>query len=153
MRRYDLISSLIFVACGAAIAAGSLRINVGTFRDPGPGLFPLITGILMCVIAGGVFAISWLRSGSAAREPPGADKRLWHNKSGATVVIMLLYAIAFEWVGFVTDTFLILLVLFKAIAGMSLRASLGGAILTTAIAYLVFKLWLNVQLPVGPLGL
>lgn len=153
MRRYDLISSLVLLACGVAIAAGSLPINVGTFRDPGPGLFPLITGILMCLIAGGAFAISWLRSGSAAREPPGADKRLWHNKSVATVVIMLLYAMAFEWLGFVADTFLVLLVLFKAIGGLNLRASLGGAILTTAIAYLVFKLWLNVQLPLGPLGL
>ncbi len=153
MRRYDLISSLAFVICGVAIAAGSLPINVGTFRDPGPGLFPFITGILMCLIAGGVFAFSWLQSGSAAGEAPRADKRLWHVKSVTTVAILLIYAIAFEWLGFATDTFLVLLILFKAIGGLSLRASLGGAILTAAIVYLVFKVWLNVQLPAGPLGL
>ncbi len=153
MRRYDLISSLVFLVLGLVIAVSSLRINVGTFRDPGSGLFPLITGILMSIIAGGIFIKSFLQSISKGREPLGKDKRLWHNKSVATVVIMLLYAITIEWLGFLTVTLLILFVLFKAIGGLSARASLGGAVLTAAVAYLVFKVWLNVQLPVGPLGL
>lgn len=153
MRRYDMISSLVLLVCGAVIAASSLRIHVGTFRDPGTGLFPLITGILMGIIAGGVFVKSCLQSLVAAREPLGADKSLWHRKSTATVVIMLLYAFALEWAGFLTVTLLMLFVLFKAVGGLDLKASLAGAIVTSFIAYLVFRVWLHVQLPVGPLGL
>ena len=153
MRRYDLIRSLVFLGLGIVIAVSSLRINVGTFREPGSGLFPLITGILMSVIAGGIFIKSCLLSLSAARNPLGKDKRLWHNKSVATVVIMLLYAITIEWLGFLTVTLLVLFVLFKTIGELSPTASLGGAVLAAAVAYLVFKVWLNVQLPVGPLGL
>ncbi len=153
MRRYDLISSLVFLVLGVVIAVSSLRMNVGSFRDPGSGLFPLITGILMCVIAGGIFIKSCVQSLSAARNPLGKDKRLWHNKSVSTVVIMLLYAITIEWLGFLTVTLVILFVLFKMVGDLSARASLGGAVLAAAAAYLVFKVWLNVQLPVGPLGL
>lgn len=153
MRRYDLISSLVFLVLGVVIAASAVRINVGTFREPGSGLFPLITGILMSVIAGGIFVNSCLQSLSATRHPLGKDKRLWHNKSVATVVIMLLYAVAIEWLGFLTVTLVILFVLFKMVGELSARASLGGAVLAAAAAYLVFKVWLNVQLPVGPLGL
>ncbi len=153
MRRYDLISSLVFLVLGVVIAVSSLRMNVGSFRDPGSGLFPLITGILMSVVAGGIFIKSCLQSLSATRHPLGKDKRQWHNKSVATVVIMLLYAITIEWLGFLTVTLLILFVLFKTIGELSARASLGGAVLAAAVAYLVFKVWLNVQLPVGPLGL
>jgi len=153
MRRYDLISSLVFLVLGVVVAVSSARMNVGSFRDPGSGLFPLITGILMCVIAGGIIIKSRLQSLSAARNPLGKDKRLWHNKSVSTVVIMLLYAITIEWLGFLTVTLVILFVLFKMVGDLSARASLGGAVLAAAAAYLVFKVWLNVQLPVGPLGL
>jgi putative tricarboxylic transport membrane protein len=152
MRRYDLISSLVFLVCGIVITVSSLRIHVGTFGNPGPGLFPLITGILMGIISGGMFIKSYLKSTSAGQEPLGEDKRLWHNKCVATVVIMLLYAITIDWLGFLTVTLLVLFVLYKAVGGLSLKTSLGGAIATAAIAYLLFKVWLNVQLPVGPLG-
>jgi len=68
------------------------------------------------------------------------------------MVIMLLYAISIDWLGFLTVTLLVLFTLFKAIGELSIKVSLGGAILTAAVAYLLFKVWLNVQLPVGPLG-
>jgi putative tricarboxylic transport membrane protein len=152
MRRYDQISSLVFLVCGIFITVSSLRIRIGTFGDPGPGLFPLITGILMGVISGGMFIKSYLQSASAGQEPLGADKKLWHNKSVATVVIMLLYAIAIDWLGFLTVTLVGLFILYKAVGNLSLKVSLGGAIVTAAIAYLLFKVWLNVQLPAGPLG-
>lgn len=153
MRRYDLISSLVFLVAGVVIALSSLRIHVGTFRDPGPGLFPLITGILMGSIAGLIFVRSCVLAAVSGQERSGKDGRLWHNKSVATVVIMLLYAAAIEWLGFLTVTLAVLLVLFKGIGELGWKASIGGAILAAAVAYLVFKLWLNVQLPAGPLGL
>lgn len=152
MRRYDLISSLVFLVCGVFIAISALRIHIGTIGDPGPGLFPLITGILMGVIAGGMFIKSYLQSASAGQEPLGADKKLWHNKSVTTVVIMFLYAIAIDWLGFLTVTLVGLFILYKAVGNLSLKVSLGGAIVTAVIAYLLFKVWLNVQLPAGPLG-
>jgi putative tricarboxylic transport membrane protein len=152
VRRDDLISSLVFLVFGVIATFASLRINTGTLRDPGPGLFPLITGILIGIAAGGMFVKYYLQSHPAVQPPPGARGKLWHNKPAATVAIMLLYALTIEWLGFLTVTLLLLFVLFKAVGSLSLKASLGGAILTAAIAYLLFKVALNVQLPVGPLG-
>jgi len=153
MRRYDMISSLVFLVCGVMITVISLRLHVGTFRDPGSGLFPLITGILMGIVAGGIFIRAHLRSISTGQKPLGEDKRLWHNKPAAAMMIMLLYAITIDWLGFLTVTLLILFILFKAVGKLSIKVSLGGAILTAAISYLLFRVWLNVQLPVGPLGI
>jgi putative tricarboxylic transport membrane protein len=152
MQRRDLISSLVFLVCGVIITLSCLRLPVGTFSDPGPGLFPLITGILMGIISSGVLIKSYRQSNSAGRERLGEDKRLWHNKAVATVMIMFLYAIAIDQLGFLTVTFVMLFILYKAIGDLSLRASLGGAVVTAVMAYVVFKVWLNVQLPVGPLG-
>ena len=149
MRRYDLISSLVFLVAGIAIAAGSLKLPVGSLSDPGPGLFPLITGILTALVAGAIFVVALL----SASGPLGGDKGLWHAKPVITVAIMLCYAFALEWLGFLTVTLVALFVLFKAIGNLSFKASLGGAALAAGVAYLVFALWLKVQLPAGPLGL
>lgn len=152
MRRYDLISSLVFLLFGVFITIGSLRLSVGTFNNPGPGLFPLITGVLISMISGGVFINSYLRSISAAREPPGADMKLWHNKPVAVLVAMFLYAVFMDWLGFLIITLLMLFYLYRFIGDLSLKTSLGGTIATAVSAYILFKVWLNVQLPMGPLG-
>ena len=153
MRKNDLISSLAFLICGISITLFSLlRISTGTFGNPGSGLFPLITGILLTIIAGIVFITSFRQSNAAANEPPGADMRLGHIKPAATVIIMFLYAITIDWVGFITASLILLFFLYKAIGNLSVKVSIGGSVLTTVIAYLIFKVWLNVQLPTGPLG-
>lgn len=152
MRRYDLISSLVFLLFGVFITISSLRLNVGAFNNPGPGLFPLITGILTILISGGMFIKFYLQSIVAGREPLGADKKLWHNKPVVVLVVMFLYAVFMDRLGFLTVTALMLFLLYKYMGDLSLKTSLGGAIATAVCAYILFKVWLNVQLPVGPLG-
>jgi len=71
----------------------------------------------------------------------------------ATVLVILIYAIAFSHLGFFVSTFLLMFFLFKTIGGMKWKASLAGAILTSCCFYLVFKVWLKVQFPEGPLGM
>ena len=46
---------------------------------------------------------------------------------------------------------LLLLVLFKTIEPQGWLVAIGGAIVSTAVAWLVFARWLGTQLPVGTL--
>ncbi len=73
-------------------------------------------------------------------------------KTVATSVILLLYALLMDRLGFLAVTLVLLFLLFKAVGNLSLRVSLGGAVLTSAVAYLLFRVLLNVQLPTGPWG-
>lgn len=152
MRKKDLTSSLLFLICGVSVTLFSFRINTGSFSDPGPGLFPIITGMLLTIIAGIVFVKSFLESDAEVKEPPGTDKRLWYVKPAATVMTMFLYAITIDWLGFITASLILLFFLYKVIGNLSIKVSMAGSILTAVIAYLIFKVWLSVQLPVGPLG-
>ena len=52
MKKFDTISGLFLLILSTAICIGSLRLHVGTFRAPGAGLFPLVTGVVL-----GVFSI------------------------------------------------------------------------------------------------
>jgi hypothetical protein len=69
----------------------------------------------MSIISGGMFVKFYLQSTPTGKETLGGDKRLWHNKSVAAVVIMLLYAIAIDWLGFLTVTLLTLFILYKIV--------------------------------------
>jgi putative tricarboxylic transport membrane protein len=152
MRTYDLISSLFLTICGILITIRSLRLHVGTFENPGLGLFPLLTGILLGLLSGVLFVACLLQRSTereGSRSEPG---RLWRKVIPA-VLLMLGYALTIDRLGFLSVTFLFLLFLFKAIGNEDMRFSLGGALLVSLVSYLLFKVFLNVQLPTGPLGL
>lgn len=138
--------------CGVLITIGSLRLHVGTFENPGLGLFPLLTGILLGLLSGGLFIRSLLESPAEGEEPFWGRERQW-RKVFSTVLAMVLYAVTMDRLGFLFVTFLLLFFLFKAIGALSWKGSLAGAILISSISHLLFKILLNVQLPVGPWGI
>jgi hypothetical protein len=138
--------------CGVLITIGSLRLHVGTFENPGMGLFPLLTGILLGLLSGGLFIRCLLKRPSEREEPFWGRERQWW-KVISTVLVMVLYAVTMDRLGFLFVTFLLLLFLFKAIGTLNWKISLAGAILTSSISHLLFKVLLNVQLPIGPWGI
>ena len=151
MRKNDLISGLFLSVCGIMIVIMSLRFPIGTFDNPGYGLFPLFIGILLSILSIVLFIRSILRSPSGREAPSGGHKRLY--KVIAVIFFMLLYALTLDWLGFLLVTFVLLFLLFKVIGDLSLKLSVGGAIGTSFISYLLFKVLLNVPLPAGPWGM
>jgi len=151
MRRRGLISSLFFLGCGIGITVCSLRLPVGTFREPNSGLLPLIVGVLLSILSTALLIRSSLESFSRKEKPFWGEERKWH-KIVATVLALLLYTLSLERVGFLFATFLLMSFLFKPIGGRGWKFSLAGAIVTSSISYLVFKVFLKVDLPAGLWG-
>ncbi|OGP87573.1 MAG: hypothetical protein A2157_17595, partial [Deltaproteobacteria bacterium RBG_16_47_11] len=119
--------------------------------NPGPGFVPLLVGILLSIISLAILIYSFLQ-GSSEGKVFWRDKKQW-PKVVTTLLMMLIYTIAFPYLGFFVSTLLLMFFLFKAIGGMNWKISLAGAILTSSCFYLVFKVWLKVQFPGGPLGM
>jgi len=63
---------------------------------------------------------------------------------------LFVYAFALERVGFVVATFALLLFFFKVLERQRWVMALAGSLVTAFVTYLVFKVWLQVQLPAGP---
>jgi uncharacterized BrkB/YihY/UPF0761 family membrane protein len=61
--------------------------------------------------------------------------------------------VGLERVGFAPSVFLLLLVLFAGVERLPMIRSIAVAAATTAVLFLIFKTWLRVALPVGPLGI
>jgi hypothetical protein len=151
MRRYDLISSLFWLLCSALIIIGSLRLAVGTMGNPGPGFMPLLIGLLLSIISILLFIRS-LKQSTIQKNALGVEKNGWY-KVVTMGIALLIYAVTLPRLGFLFITFVLMVFLFKAAGEMKWKTSLGGAILTTSLFYILFKICLKVQLPLGPWGM
>jgi len=138
----EVLLALFFAVLGILWIVAALRMPLWEGFVPQSGFMPLWYGAILAALAG---AILLFNREKKAEEPVGK----------ALVVVALLAAaiVALELAGFAPALFVLLLVLFTAVEKLPLGRSALVAATTTAVLYLVFKTWLGVKLPTGPLGL
>lgn len=152
MRRYDQMSSLVWLAFAIYICIESSRLSFGSFHNPGPGFLPLLVGILL-----GLFSIVVFLQAFLSKETEGIVQS-WYSKEKWKKLIWVLvalfaYAVCLEILGFLISTFLLLVFLF--LSGMEPKrwgVAIGGSAIASVSSYAVFELWLRTQLPKGILG-
>ena len=150
MRSPDQISSLVWLAVGIGISITSLKYGVGDFISPGAGFITFFAGTLLALLSLILFLIS-IRN----REPRNGLKTLWEGLSVGkviyVVVLLILYTLTLQYLGFLIATLILLVFLFRIKGTFSLPKTFLLSLLISAGAYLVFQVWLQVQLPKGVL--
>jgi putative tricarboxylic transport membrane protein len=153
MNRRDQIGSVVWGGAGLLIIVGSLSsLKVGSVHDPGPGLFPLMAGILLAGFSGAVFLKAAFQKGVEK----GHLGQLWVGLDGPkvayTIAALLAYTLLLETVGFLLVTLLLFIFLFRRIEPQSWQRVIVLSVLASVGAYLIFDRALQVQLPRGLLG-
>ncbi len=113
---------------------------------PQSGFIPLWYGITLTGLSAAIVANLLLRREPGAKEEP----------IGKPLVVLAALAAAIlglDLIGFAPSIFLLLLVLFAAVERLPFPRSLAVATAVTAALFLIFRTWLRVPLPVGPLGI
>ena len=152
MKKYDQISSLVWLAFAIYICIESSRLSFGSFHNPGPGFLPLLVGLLL-----GIFSLTAFLQATLSRKPqenipPWYPRERW-RKLIWVLGGLLAYAICFETLGFLISTFLLLVFLFRyGIEPKRWVVAIGASALASFSSYAVFELWLRTQLPRGLLG-
>jgi putative tricarboxylic transport membrane protein len=149
VKNRDKKSSLFWVVLGSVAVITALRTGVGTLTSPGPGLLPMIGGLLMIFLALIVFLQAFSRE---AKESEQKWVKIGNWRIWLVTACLCLYAFAFRRLGFSIATFLLLGFLFQLLDRKSwIRTGLTAAGVIFCV-YLVFYVWLQVQLPRGFLG-
>jgi putative tricarboxylic transport membrane protein len=150
MGKIDQMSSLFWFFLGWVLTYLSHRLGLGTLTNPGPGFLPFWCGLFLSGLSLVVFLRGKLDHQKGRSK---ALRALWagmHWAKGVYVILaLLIYTLAFTHIGFVLSTILLLLFLFKAIEPEKWTIAIGGAILASLVCFVVFSLWLDVQLPRG----
>ena len=136
MRTADLVSASLWLAIALGITSSGWELGLGTMMEPGSGFMIVWVGVLMTVLCLAVLATGF-------RQPVGRGLgALWQGLAWRKVpyvaVLLTLYAWLLPTLGFPLVTVLLLIILFKTIEPQSWAVAIIGALVSTAVAYLVF---------------
>jgi Tripartite tricarboxylate transporter TctB family len=142
----ELALAVFFAVAGVlwiAIAAG---MPLWQGFAPNSGFLPLLYGVLLTGLSAAIVASMFVSPQVDADRQPILKPLLLLGILAATVV-------GIGVAGFAGSIFLMLVVVFAVLERLPLHWSVLVAAATTASLVLIFKVWLGVPLPLGPLGI
>jgi putative tricarboxylic transport membrane protein len=148
MGKADRISGAFLLLFSLFIGVESYRMGIGSLRVPGPGFIVFWTATAMGVMSMVVILRTWSKGEEGKTGPVGFGKRKL-LKIGPVVLFLFLYAFFMETLGFIPVTLLLFILLLGWVEKKNWRLVGIVSVLVTAIAYLIFDIWLQAQLPEG----
>ena len=150
MRSNIAVATMLLALAGYIFLAAS-ALPFGTLRVPQTAFFPKTLALLLAVLAL-VLLAQTLIGNETLRHSEKIDTAGWF-RIGATLVTMAGFALALEPLGYLVTTFLLMVLLLRAIETQSWRKVIAVALATSLISYAIFAWLLGVPLPAGVLGL
>ena len=150
MRRRELGAAAALLAFGLFALTQARGLRFGSVVAPGPGFFPLCLSAAFSLVCLFLLLGAWRESPDVAARASGVglSGRL---KVVGTLVSLLVYALVLEPAGFPLATFALLLFFFKVLQRQGWPLAVGGSLVTSLAIYVVFKIWIGVNLPAGPI--
>jgi hypothetical protein len=143
----DLILGLFFVLLSILICQQSIGIGLGSMAQPQSGLLPFLTGVWI-----GVSSLVLLVRNLVKERGKGGlarGEKLIERNSLLAIFSLFCYTMAIKYIGFLLATFLFVLCLLRLGGSRKVWHLLGTAILIVVGNYLIFVVWLKMDLPRG----
>lgn len=147
MKRNDRYTSLIWAILGFYVAFKGYQLELGTLRNPGSGFLVFCAGITLSILSLSLLVLTF--SSKEEEEEKILWKGLQWPKGMKLVMSLFFYVLVFRWMGFLLSTFLLLLFLFKGLEPQKWRTAISLSIISIAVCYLIFVVWLQSQFPWG----
>ena len=142
----DRGAAAVLLVFGLIALEEARKLRFGSIAKPGPGFFPVVLAAAFSLVC-----VALLVNAMRKRDPNAASgPRLVWPQIVATMAALFVYALVLELLGFVAATFALLLFFFKALERQRWWIAVAGSAVTALVTYLVFRVWLNVQLPAAP---
>ena len=148
MRKLDVAAAVFLTGLSTAVCLASVKLGIGSHRNPGMGFMPFIVSCVLFFLSMGVL-VSNIAGKRDAQNKRTQSTRREIKKPAILIIALVGYLFVLNRMGFILATFL----LFVAMLSMSepekwLKHILVGAIAANA-SFLVFCKWLQVPLPIG----
>lgn len=147
MRRADYaLSSAVLMLLGLAIALHARAFGLGALEDPGAGFMPFLAG-------GAILASAAIGLVEAFRSDKAGGESIWRIAEWEQQVLVLAmvfaYGVLLESIGFLLCSLLLVLLAMRFVGGERWRSALGWSLALSLCSYVVFVVWLKVDLPSG----
>lgn len=152
MKAHGVVSLILWDFIGLIICIGSVSLKLGSFSNPGPGMFPFLIGSAIILLSTIQLAIELYHT----EDPLGA--RLWPHFSGLKRVIGILLLLVFyagilDRFGFLLCTLFFFVTLFKTVGQKTWIVTILYSIPISILSYVLFQILLKINLPKGMFGM
>jgi putative tricarboxylic transport membrane protein len=148
MGKTDRISGLFWFLFSVFVSFESYRLGLGAVNQPGPGFFFFWTGIAVAILSLVVILRSFGTQAPEEEKEAPTGKRTT-PKVILVLVALFLYAVLMEWLGFLIVTLLLFIFLLGVIEKKKWWFAILVSLTVTVLAYLLFEVGLQSQLPKG----
>jgi putative tricarboxylic transport membrane protein len=142
--RSELRSGIFFFLLSLLVMGESLRVELGTFMEPGSGFLPFGMGLVMCALS---VVLIWRGWGVRESQIPHSRRVV------LALASLFVYSLVLNILGFVVATFFLVAILFQLGQSRQWWLVIGMSALVTFLAYLIFGVFLHVYFPIGFLGI
>ena len=139
-----LRSGFFFFGLSLFIIWESLRVGLGTAKEPGSGFISLCTGIILAFLSLLLIYQNW-----KLREP----KKQLPIRVILALAALFAYSLVLDTLGFIVATFFLVAFLFHLGEARRWWVLIGMSAVVTLFAYVVFGRLLHVYFPQGILGI
>lgn len=148
MKRADRITGAVFLVFSLVALFESSKLPLADRSAPGQGFFPFWVSLTMVVLSA-LLLLAGLR-----RTTPNDPGITWPTRRGifrivAAFASLLVYIYLVSVVGYILSTLAFLWLLVGLFGSYPWYWSAGLGSTTAVLLYLVFQVWLGVQLPTG----
>jgi len=142
------IASAVLLLFGLAVAWRSLHYGWGSLDSPGAGFVPFLAGAAMAGFSAYTLVRSLVKGWHPLSERWAGAR--WQRPL-VTIICLVLYSVFLRDLGFLIATLVLAIYLYRMLTPSDWIETLIAAVLTTLGFYLMFEVWLEVQLPKWPL--
>jgi len=149
-RRKETIIAMVLLGFSALYLVSSFRLEIGNPRNPGPGFFPIVIGVLLTVCAGTYVLRVIRKRARGEKATPSAEGR---NYRGIAAIIAsgISYPLILGTFKFLLSTFVVTFLMLYLLKPKKLLSSILLALALALASFLIFCRFLGVGLPMGPI--
>ena len=157
--RKEITSSLVVILFGTGFLFYTAKYPLDTLESPGPGVFPMIVGGILTILAMGHLVQSLWKSKShhdrgKQRKHGGSVRRFLRENKGETkalfmIGVFILYILMMKWIGFFVSTFLFAIISSRLSEARDWGRPVALSAGINLFCYLLFEVWLKLSLPRG----
>lgn len=147
----DVVSGLFWLAIAFFVCFKSFQMEIGTFQSPGSGFLPFWSGVIL-----GILTIFLIITSVLKKQGKVSIARLWSGTQWTKVILALtslfIYTILLPKLGYLIATVALVIILFNLMGRPKLWVQVVSAMGIVFASYIIFYVWLKVQLPTGIFG-